>query len=493
MVALRKVIILLLAASIAFGASLFASFHFDDYSLFSDRAVTSSSGWYQVWDLTRTRPLTYLTFWINYQIDTQNPVGYHAFNLVLHLLAAWLAFDSLKRLVSENVAFVAALIFAIHPIQTEAVSYIFARSTLLMTVFCLLSFRDWLRGFHWRATLWFAVALLAKEECVAFPLFLFLLHLSISRNVRELKAIAVMVGLALLAGARVLFAVAATPGAGAGSRAGISAIQYLGTQGGVILRYLRFLIVPYGFSVDPDIPLEPKWWAWLIVIAAAAIAARWFSRARAGFWFVAGLVLLLPSSSILAAADLAVDRRMYLPLLAFATCAALLLAPTNRYGLAAIMTVLLVLSIVRTQVWRGEESLWTEAVERAPKKIRPRIQLARALPPDRAIAVLEAARNLAPNDPSVATELGRIYLDSGAPAKALAEFGRALALLPNNPRALSNRGVALMMLQQPEAARQDFVRALSLDPCQPEARLNATRMGITPPLCTADPHSTAPN
>jgi Putative Zn-dependent protease, contains TPR repeats len=148
--------------------------------------------------------------------------------------------------------------------------------------------------------------------------------------------------------------------------------------------------------------------------------------------------------------------------------------------------VLLGLSVLRAQVWRTEESLWREAVERAPGKVRPKIQLARVAQLAEARQLLEEAKRLAPEDPLVASELGRMYLVSGSPEKALSEFGRALALLPNNPQALTNRGVALLLLKQPDAARQDFENALARNPCLFEARLNLQRMGVAtviPPDC----------
>jgi Flp pilus assembly protein TadD len=124
------------------------------------------------------------------------------------------------------------------------------------------------------------------------------------------------------------------------------------------------------------------------------------------------------------------------------------------------------------EVWCTERALWQEAVERAPGKVRPKIQLARAVGPPRALELLEQARALAPEDPQIAAEMGRIHLESGRPQDALREFGRALALTPRDPRALNNRGTALLALGQGDAARIDFEWALEIDPCLFEARLN---------------------
>ncbi len=478
MIALREKSILVLAAFIAFGGCLLAAFQFDDLAIFSDPSLTSASGWWEIWRPLQTRPLTYFTFWANYQLGGQNPFGYHALNLALHLACVWVLFDVLKRLMPANAAFVATAVFAVHPIQTEAVAYIFARGTLLSTFFCLLSLRDWTAGRHWRAVPWFAIALLAKEECVAFPVFLFLLHLSISRNTKELKPIGAMVLLSIAAGLRVMIAAAWIPGSGAGVQAGFTPVQYLATQGGVILRYFRLLILPWGFTADPDISAQPVWWAWLIVIGIAAAALWRFSRAKSGFWFLAGLILLLPSSSFLPAADLAADRRMYLPMIAFAG-----LAAWDRLKFA--LPLLIILSVIQTQTWRTGESLWTQAAQRAPNKVRPKVQLSRSVDPARALPILEQAKSLAPDDPVLASELGRVFAMLGFRDRALAQFGRALALQPNSAQAMTNRGAALQMLQQIDAARHDFERALEIDPCLPEARKNAAQLGLPLPQCAS--------
>lgn len=465
----------------AFGASVFGSFHFDDYSLFSDPVVTSPSGWLHVWEPLRTRPLTYSTFWLNYQLGGRDPIGYHLVNLLLHLACVWMLFGALRPLMPAKAAFIAAGIFAVHPIQSEAVNYVFARSTLLMTFFCIVALWFWTRGRHWTAVLWFALALLSKEECVAFPLFLFLLYLSISRNSRELKPILAMILLAVAAGLRVLFAIAVTPGAAAGVRSNVPTWTYLGAQGGVIWRYVSLVVWPTGFSVDPDVDAVPDWWAWLALIALLVLSAKYASRARAGFWFIAGFVLLLPSSSFFSASDLAADRRMYLPMVAFAAAVGLLVQTWNTGVLATVCLALASVSLVRTHVWSEEVSLWTDAVDKAPQKVRPRIHLARALQPQQALEQLTVANQLEPNSPLVAQELGRVYLEMNQPEKALSEFGRELAIAPNDPLALTNRGVALMLLHQTDAAKQDFARALQIDPCLNEARSNAQRTGVPVP------------
>jgi tetratricopeptide (TPR) repeat protein len=468
---MRERLLLLTAALLAFGASLGSGFHFDDYAIFADPALASPRGWLQIWTLRQTRPLTYLTFWLNLQTSGQSPAGYHALNLALHLGAVLLAFECLRRLLPARAALVAAAIFAVHPLQAESVDYVWGRSIVLASLLCLASLLAWLRGARWQAAAWFLAALLAKEEVAAFPLVLLLLN---GKERRAWPPILTMCALSLAAGLRVIWATAVTPGAPAGVQAGISPWHYLLAQSIVIWRYLRLLVVPCGFTVDPEIAVPPAWLgvaAWLLLLALVAIA--W--RQKAGPWLLAGLVLLLPSSSLFPAADLAADRRMYLPLLAFAAAANT--AWGRRFRLPTfsglvIVIALTAVSFARTQVWISDESLWREAVARAPGKIRPKIQLARAVPPAEALQWLAAARAQAPGDPNVATEAGKVLLSQGQAAAALSEFGRALALNPRDAANYNNRGAALAALGQTEAARQDFERALRLDPALTSARRN---------------------
>src|SRR5215469_12020676 len=103
---MRARLVLLAAALAAFGASLGSGFHFDDYAIFSPGG-------------RETRPLTFLTFWLNRQLGGDNPAGFHTLNLALHLAAVLLLYECLRRLIPPRPALIAAAIFAVHPIQAE--------------------------------------------------------------------------------------------------------------------------------------------------------------------------------------------------------------------------------------------------------------------------------------------------------------------------------------------------------------------------------------
>jgi protein O-mannosyl-transferase len=446
-------VVIELATVCVFAASILGPFHLDDYSLFSDEAITSPSGAWRVWRPVQTRPLTYFTFWLNYHLGGENPAGYHIVNVGLHLVAVWLFYGALVRIADSKATLLATALFALHPIQVEPVAYVFERATILSTIFCLLSLRFWLDGRYWYAVACFASALLGKEECVTFPVFLLMTR-------RTLLPAAGMLCLSLVAGVRVLLALEITKISGAGARAGISALDYFSTQGSVILRYLRLMLIPYSFSFDPDIPIVRGWRAWLSWLVIVGAAAVLWKTCRYGKWFAAGLILLVPSSTIFPAADLSADRRMYLPMVAFALFAGLAVKRVDWRILTAAAAVVALFSTFRVHVWRSERLLWTEAVARAPLKLRPRIQLSRTFDAEIALRILDSAQTIAPIDSAVSIEKGFRLMMADSSELALTEFERARALDPTNPQA-----VMLAGLDRQDGDVEKFHQALVQNAC----------------------------
>jgi hypothetical protein len=476
----------------AFGTTLSAGFVFDDFALFTDPAITSPAGWWEVWKPLQTRPLTWFSFWANYQTSGQSPWGWHLVNFLLHIAVVLLLWELLKELLPARAALIGAAIFAVHPIVAEPVAYVFARSSMIATLGSVAAIHEWIKGKPWAAVGWFFVAMLGKEECAAVPVFLLLLEFSRRRKVAW-KPLGAMFGVAFALGLRTVWATTVFPGSQAGVQAGISPLSYLAAEGGAVLRYLRMAILPWGFSVDPEIARPSAGMAvlaWALVLALVLVASRRFGQLREGFWFLGGLILLAPSSTILPAADLAVDRRMYLPMIAFSALLGLVLERVNWKVTVGIVLLFAAVSLHYSSLWRNPEELWTEAVRQAPEKLRPRIQLARSVEPVRALSILNDAERVAPDSAAVLAEKGRVLLQLGKTGEALGAFGRALAIDPSDARSLNNRGAALAALGQADAARADFERALARDPCLFDALLNLARMGARkeiPPKCLFTP------
>ena len=475
MIASRSPWIPFLAALLVYGRAVMGTFHFDDYALLVDPAITAPGGWLDCFRFAQTRPLTWLSFWMNYQLGGAVANGYLAVNVLLHAANSWLLCITMRRVVPPSAAFAAALLFAVHPAALEPVNYIFARAILLAALFSLLAMRSWFDGNRWGALAWFAAAMLSKEECAALPLFLALFEISRGWSRTVVAPLAAMLAVACLAGARVLYATKTVVGAGSGFDSPVTPLDYLSAQGWAILRYWRMMTVwPFGFTIDPDfgrLDFLTALLGWVGVLAVVLVAMRWFRNLQPGFWVIGSLLLLLPSSSILPASDFVADRRMYLPLVA------LVVALARIPRLLSVAGIFAAISIWGTGFYLTEHSLWQRAVELAPAKARPKMQLARVSVPREAIKLLDEAQKIAPNDPAVASEKARVFISMNRPDLALVEFGRALALAPNDGLAIANRGSALAMLGQPDAARLDFERALRVDPCQFDARYNLKLLG----------------
>src|SRR5581483_2812742 len=115
-----------LASLVAFGGSLFSAFHFDDYGMLQDPAIASAGGWARCWTWVQTRPLTWFSFWLNYQFSGREPMPWHLVNIALHIVCSVLVYKILRRTIPAAALF-AALLFAVHPIQAESVDYVYAR------------------------------------------------------------------------------------------------------------------------------------------------------------------------------------------------------------------------------------------------------------------------------------------------------------------------------------------------------------------------------
>jgi Flp pilus assembly protein TadD len=491
-----RVSAILLLALLAFGASLWSPFFFDDYTLANDPAVTKPSGLAELLGPARTRPLTYASYWANYQAAGFEPFSYHFVNLALFLLIIWFAGEVFRKIADERAAWIALAIFALHPLQTEAVNYVFARATLLAALFCVLCWRSWLHGHRWRAAAWFAAAMLAKEEAAAFPLFLAGFEWFHERRrsdwKRLLAPLGAMFALVALFGIRLYYATTVTAGSGAGLDLGeITPWTYFLSQGRAIGLYLRLLVAPAGQTFDRDFPLTSSpdlesVMAWASVGAAAA-GSLWLSRRWRPAWWIAGaLILLAPTSSFAPLADLTAERRMFLPMLGFSLAAgAAIVRLAGRRAAALGSALALALAFAswhRTQVYASELSLWSDAAEKAPEKVRPKLQVARALEPQGAAAasdrkrLLDQARRLAPDDAEVLGEIGVFYLQTSSPSQAAAAFSEAIGRAPRDPQLRVNLGAALALLGRMAEAEVRFREALEMDGCNYDARNNLMLM-----------------
>ena len=132
---MRIIAALAVAGLLLFGASLNDPFHFDDALITNDSNVTNPAQWAHFFHPLYLRQLTFFSFYLNHLVGGLNPAGFHGVNVAIHIANAVLLFLLLRGFVEKWIAGTAAAIFLAHPIQTEAVLYVYQRSILLACFF----------------------------------------------------------------------------------------------------------------------------------------------------------------------------------------------------------------------------------------------------------------------------------------------------------------------------------------------------------------------
>jgi protein O-mannosyl-transferase len=471
----------------AYSNSLTSGFHFDDSAIFANPWIMGSGFGWDIFRLDQTRPLTYLTFHWNYLADGQSPALYHLVNLLLHAANSILVLAIARRYVSPLAAAGVALVFALHPLQTESVTYVFARSTLLSTHLALWVIWCRNRGQFALSALLFGVSLLAKEETIALPAFLLVLDLfEAHRPVRGYFA--ALLAFAGMAAGHLFYLILISPvDPGVGRVRGISAGHYLLTQFRVIWIYLRLMVAPIGLNLERDVQVSTglliPWTTLAAVVALATLLAgltwlAWKGRQPAAMWALGFFILIAPSSSIVAQADVIFEHRVYLPLV----CAVIALGfvlervPRGKLILTCVTLVpaMLAGTIARNADWFDEKTFWADAVAKSPNKGRAWLGLARAYPDDRVREREYLMRGLAvdPRNAALHNDYGISLLAAGDSAAALAHFQQVIALAGDTADGWNNIGGAYFRLNLPDASLTGFEKALSLDPCSFNARRN---------------------
>jgi len=481
------------------------------------------------------RPLVNFSFWVNYHLDALaggdglRVGGYHAVNLLIHVTAALLLFGAVRRALmlpslrgkfagrEAAIAFVAALLWLLHPLQTESVTYLAQRAESLMGRFYIAAFYAFVRGVEkpgrgkWlaasAAACWLGV--LCKEVMVTAPVMLLFFDRAFvagsfanawrARNKFYVAAFASWIplaGLVLAAGSR---------GGSAGFGTAADPMAYLLTQTRAVVDYLQLSIWPsplvfdYGPKLVGGFGEVPLQFCVVLLLLAGTV---WLAckMPKAGFlaaWF---FVTLAPSSSIVPIATEAMaEHRMYVSLAALSVLAALALDVLGKkratLGVGIILACVLGLAtMARNTDYQSALVLWRDTVTHRPDVARAHENYGAALLGEgqlaAAAAEFERAIVLQPDFPEAENNLGGALARQGLVAEAVPHFAKAaegLRLSHEKAMAYFNLGYALGQLGQYDKSVKALEDCLKLEPGYPPAastlaaaRQKAGKQGGTP-------------
>jgi tetratricopeptide (TPR) repeat protein len=474
----------------------------------------------------KTRYIGYLSFAINYKIHGFNVYGYHLFNLAIHLLNALLVYlfvfltfntpflktSSLKKN-SNLIALFSALLFVSHPVQTEAVTYIFQRHASFVTVFYLSALVSYIQGrlcfenlkpSHFKSVFYFILSLLStlfamktKENAFTLPIVILIYEFFFFTGRTKTRALRLLPWLLCL-----LIVPYSVPSSLVITE--VSKEAYLFTQFRVILTYIRLLFVPIHQNLDYDYPIYHSFFVpqvvfpFLFHLAVLGVGVYLFYRSRLRnpnlrissfgiFWF---FITLSVESTIIPLQMIICEYRVYLPSIgwAMAITTSLWIASDkleSRFpelkGKVVLLLVLVViffsvLTFARNAVWRDEARMWRDVVSKSPNKARGHLNLGIALGKrgrfEEAIREFETTLKLDPHQAKAHNGLGMIYNDQGRLDDAIREYQTALTINPKDANVHMNLGMVYQRKHLLDDAAREFQAALLLNPYDASAHNN---------------------
>jgi Flp pilus assembly protein TadD len=410
---------------LCYGHTLDVPFYLDDFSSIEENPVIYQwQGFGALWDYARLRIIGYLTLAANYRSHQFALAGYHWVNIAIHFLAGmaagWLLTGLLRSPYAQRqnfsprvtawLPFLVALIFLLHPLQTQAVTYIVQRLASLAALFYLLSMACFvqtrLSQTHQKRLLWASLCLLSmglafftKQNTATLPIALLLIELIFFSQI-TLKRSLLVGGLALLGLLSIWLILAKVFGydpfslqamqALTQDTAAISRMDYLATQMTVLWTYIRLFFLPVGLHLDYEYLTLTGFLNPLVLFAlighlallavAVGTIRRWPLLAFGLlFYYLAHSV----ESSVIPIRDVIFEHRTYLPNLGLAVVVAWALlvclpkvwAISLRFRHLAAMIVLTTFLLgsmtwARNQTWRDPIKLWTQNTQLAPNKAR---------------------------------------------------------------------------------------------------------------------------
>jgi tetratricopeptide (TPR) repeat protein len=514
-------LLLVAAAIIAYQPVWYAGFIWDDIEYVTHNLTLHSlDGLRQIWFVpgatVQYYPLTFTTFWVEYHLWGLNPLGYHLVNVLLHAGNAVLLWVVLRRLGVRG-AWLAAGVFALHPVCVESVAWVTERKNTLSGLFylgsMLAALKFWLpietasefslvkhenesrAGFgswkcYWLAFTLYACALCSKTATLPLPATILLLvwwkrGKVVWRDIYPLGLfLAIGVGMGLIT-----MHIEPPPDA-AGNEQGLSLLQCCLLAGRDVWFYLGKLFWPHQLiAVYPRwIIRTSEWRAYVPVLTlVTGLSMLWWKRNRWGraplvafLYFVTLLFLVLGFFDVsYFHYSFVADHFQYLASLGPVALAAagimtafkflrkksLLLKPAF---CGALLITLGALTWRQTQMYASDETLWRTTIDLNPASWSAHYNLGHVLlrrgRTDDAITSFQKALAIQPDFAEAYNDLGNALLQKRQVDEAIVQFNKALTIQPGRAATYNNLGNALLQKRQVDEAIVQFNKALTIQP-----------------------------
>jgi len=450
---------------------------------------------------TLYRPLTIASYRLNHDLAGVAPWSYHLVNVLLHGLVTALVFLLARRLTSAPGAAAAAILFAVHPIHTEAVASVVGRAELLSALFVL-------AAWYWRsrpvaALVLFVCGLLSKENAVVLPGLLLAEDLAgrrlpsgpkeaARRYLAPLAAVGAYLGLRL---AVLGPGLASTRGPWVDAPPGpriLTAVEVIGRELWLMV-WPATLSADYSYDQIPQVtdPLAAGFLLGLAAIAACAAAAAlaWRRLPGVSLGILVFFLALLPTSNLLFGIGVIMaERLLYLPSFGLCLAAGALIAtlpargaPRRTAGAACAVALVLAVPLAarswgRSADWFDQRSLFEAAARTSPRSALVQVNLGSIYQAEGRLEEAEAAYRraigIAPDRPGPHYNLGTILEATGRGEEAVAAYREAVRIDPQDPMALNNLGRSLLAAGRAVEAIAVLERAVAISPQAPTPAVN---------------------
>jgi len=514
-----SIILIIVIGFFIYSHTLAYTFQYDDYPVIVNNPLIEESNIITIWNnlYNPSRFIAYVSFAANYAYGGLNVIGFRLTNIIIHIctalmvrwllllicrspqLAGWLSHD-----VQQRLSFSVAIIFAVHPVQTEAVTYITQRFTSLAALFYVASLCFYLKGrliqmsnaVSWRpfvlSALMAVCAMLSKQTALTLPVMIGIIELyffskpaSLFRQKKSVWIIlGVLVGFLCIIPSIYSFDVGKillikTP---SGSHLGdmVTLKSYLLTQFRVVVKYIQLMFVPlnqnllYDFTLSKSLFDSATWSCLFILMMIGYAAFKLFKNYRIlSFGLVWFFVTLLVESSIIPIKYVIFEHRLYLPsigmcLFFVGLCVYFLKNPRLYFGmLVSVVIVLSCLTVLRNRVWEDGVSLWSDVTLKSPNHSRAQYNLGyeylKLNQLDDALAQFTKALELNPHYFQAYANRSQVFISKGQFDLAMKDLDEAIRLNPDFAISYMTKGDAHRLNRQWKEALQNYNKALVLD------------------------------